>query len=42
MALVLIIRMAQEVTNYEDTAYDYLMEEGLDNDYDDPMPLSFL
>ena len=42
MALVLIIRMAQEVTNYEDTAYEYLMEEGLDNDYDDPMPMSFL
>jgi hypothetical protein len=42
MALVLIIRMAQEVTNYEDAAYDYLMEEGLDSDYDDPMPMSFL
>ena len=42
MALVLIIRMAQEVTNYEDAAYEYLMEEGLDNDYDDPMPMSFL
>lgn len=42
MALVLIIRMAQEVTNYEDAAYEYLMVEGLDNDYDDPMPMSFL
>lgn len=41
MALVLIVRMAQEITDYEDQAFDYLIEEGVD-EYDEPMPMSFL
>ena len=41
MALVLIIRMAQELTSYEDQAFEYLIEGNDDDDYDDPMPMSF-
>jgi hypothetical protein len=41
MSLILIVRMAQEVTNYEEEAYEYF-DAGNDDDYDDPMPMSFL
>ena len=41
MALVLIIRMAQEVTKYEEDAYEFFDAAG-DDDYDDPMPMVFL
>ena len=41
MALILIVRMAQEVTNYEEEAYEYF-DAANDDDYDDPMPMSFL
>lgn len=41
MSLVLIVRMAQEVTRYEEQAFEYLQAEE-DDDYDDPMPMSFL
>lgn len=41
MSLVLIVRMAQEVTRYEEAAFEYLQAEE-DDDYDDPMPMSFL
>lgn len=41
MALVLIVRMAHEVTNYEDQAFEYLVEEGID-DWEEPMPFSML
>lgn len=41
MALVLIVRMAAEVTKYEESAFDYLGTED-DDDYDEPMPMSFL
>jgi hypothetical protein len=41
MSLVLITRMAQEITKYEPTAFDYL-DASDDDDYDEPMPMSFL
>jgi hypothetical protein len=41
MALVLIVRMAQEVTRYEEDAYEYF-DAANDDDYDDPMPVAFL
>lgn len=41
MALVLITRMAQEITKYEQQAFDYLDVQD-DDDYDEPMPMSFL
>ena len=41
MSLVLIVRMAQEVTRYEDAAFEYLGTDD-DDDYDEPMPMSFL
>jgi|15BtaG_2_1085339.scaffolds.fasta_scaffold00458_3 hypothetical protein len=42
MALVLITRMAQEITKYEESAFDYLGTNDDDDDYDEPMPMSFL
>ena len=42
MALVLIIRMVQEVVNYEEAAYEYVMDDGDDDDLIDPMPFSML
>ena len=41
MALVLVVRMAQEITKYDDDAFDYL-NETTDEDYEEPMPMSFL
>jgi len=41
MAVILIVRMAQEITKYDDTAFDSLAEMNED-DYDEPMPMSFL
>jgi len=41
MALILIIRMSLEITKYEEGAYDYFDADS-DDDYDDPMPMSFL
>jgi hypothetical protein len=41
MALVLIVRMAQELTKYEEDAFDYLQAED-DDDYDEPMPFDLI
>ena len=41
MALVLIVRMALEITKYEEDAFEYLGTSD-DDDYDEPMPMSFL
>ena len=41
MSLILIIRMAQEITKYDDDAFDFLNEQH-DEDYEEPMPMSFL
>jgi len=41
MAVILIVRMAQEITKYDDTAFESLAEMNED-DYDEPMPMSFL
>ena len=42
MSLILIIRMAQEVVNYEEAAYEFIMENGDDDDLIEPMPFSML
>jgi hypothetical protein len=43
MSLILVIRMVQEVVNYEEEAYEYVMaNSGDDDDFDEPMPMSFL
>lgn len=42
MSLILVIRMVQEVVNYEEDAYEYVMANNDDDDYDEPMPMSFL
>ena len=42
MALILIIRMTQEVVNYEESAYEYIMDNGDDDDLVEPMPFSML
>ena len=41
MALVLIIRMAQETAKYDEGSYNSLLNdgEGDDDDYIDPMPM---
>ena len=41
MALILVVRMAQEITKYDDNAFEALSEMNED-DYDEPMPMSFL
>ena len=41
MALILVVRMAQEITKYDDNAFEALTEMNED-DYDEPMPMSFL
>jgi hypothetical protein len=33
--------MAQEITKYDDDAFDFLNEQH-DEDYEEPMPMSFL
>lgn len=44
MASILVIRMSQELINYEEKAYDYLLSEDAfdDDDYVQPMPFSML
>lgn len=42
MALLLVVRMTQEVTKYEDSVFDFLQGEVEDDDYEEPMPMSFL
>lgn len=43
MALVLVIRVALEITKYEEAAFDYLNSTSPDDDdWDQPMPMSFL
>ena len=43
MSLVLVIRMSQELVNYEEKAFDYLLsDDGFDDDYVEPMPFSML
>ena len=42
MALILIIRMAQEVVNYEESAFEYLSDSLDDDDFIEPMPFSML
>lgn len=40
MSLLLVIRMAHELTKYEDEAFEALSPD--DDEYDEPMPMSFL
>lgn len=42
MSLILVIRMVQEVVNYEEAAYEYVMSDGDDDDFLEPMPFSML
>ena len=44
MASILVIRMSQELINYEEKAYDYLLSEDAydDDDFVQPMPFSML
>ena len=41
MALILIVRMAQEIVNYEESAFEYLVNDD-DDDFMQPMPFSML
>ena len=41
MATVLIVRMALEVTKYEDAAFLDLKGQPQDEEYEEPMPLAF-
>ena len=41
MALILIVRMAQEIVNYEESAFEYLVDDE-DDDFMQPMPFSML
>jgi len=41
MALVLIVRMAQEIVNFEEAAFEYLIDDD-DDDFAQPMPFSIL
>ena len=41
MSLILVVRMAQEITKYDDDVFDALNENS-DEDYEEPMPMSFL
>ena len=40
MALVLVVRMAQEIVNYEEAAFEYLSDSLDDDDFIEPMPFS--
>ena len=42
MAAVLIVRMALELTKYEDRAFMDLKGRPQDEDYEEPMPFSIL
>ena len=42
MALILIVRMSQDLTKYEEAAFDYLIDGNDDDDYDAPMPIALL
>ena len=43
MSLVLVIRMSQELVNYEEKAFEYLLsEDGFDDEYVEPMQFSML
>jgi hypothetical protein len=42
MSLILIVRMAQEIVNYEESAFEYLVGEDDDEDFMQPMPFSML
>ena len=41
MSLILIVRMAQEIVNYEEAAFEYLVDDD-DDDFMQPMPFSML
>ena len=41
MALILVVRMAQEIVNYEESAFEYLVDDE-DDDFMQPMPFSML
>jgi hypothetical protein len=42
MSLLLIIRMALEISKYEEDAFEYLLDTFEDDDGAEPMPMSFL
>ena len=42
MSLILIVRMAQEIVNYEESAFEYLVGDDDDEDFMQPMPFSML
>ena len=41
LSLILIVRMAQEIVNYEESAFEYLVDDD-DDDFMQPMPFSML
>ena len=42
MALILVVRMTQELTKYEDGVFDFLAGDDVEDEYEEPMPMSFL